>query len=100
MLMLRDLRLPDTDSKRVVNVNTKDVVIAGAIVDTIFREVNSCVQGDRSKIKLNMFEKGVIGGMLNSKVQNGIKNFILNMNDNDVKIMLDGIQRELNKRKR
>jgi len=94
-VLIRDLKIPGSGYKQ-----NNDADVAGAIIDTIFREVNGCVQGDRSKVKLNMFEKGVIGGMLNSKVSNGIKNFVSNMNDNDVKILLDGIQKELAKRKR
>lgn len=98
--MLRDLKLPDSKSiNKHVGEHNNDAMIAGAIVERIFYEIGSCVQGDRSKVKLNMFEKGVIGGMMSDKVKNGIKNYVFNMSDQGIKNLLNGIQLDLNKRK-
>jgi len=90
--MLKDLRLPVS--------KTNSATVACAIVRIIFKNVGDCVQGDRSRIKMNMFEKGVIGGMINEKVMLGINKYVENMNENDLNILLNDIERELAKRRR
>lgn len=106
--MLKDLKLSQTISgignsgsnKQISgNVSTGNAQIACAIVRIIFKNVNSCIQGDRSKVKLNMFEKGVIGGMVNNRVINGINNYVENMSEADLNILLTEIDKELDKRK-
>jgi len=77
-----------------------DSIIATNIVRKLFKHINSCLQSDRSKVKLNMFEKGMIKGMLNDKSLNGINNYILNMNTYDVKILIDDLESEIDKRKK
>lgn len=89
--MLRPLKIPC-----IVN----DAQIACGIVRVIFENVASCVQGDRSKVKLNMFEKGVIGGMINEKVMLGINKYVENMSDNDIRALLNDIEKELSKRRK
>jgi hypothetical protein len=76
-----------------------DSLIATNIVRKIFKNINSCIQGDRSKIKLNMLEKGMIKGLLTDKSLNGINNYITNMNTFDLKILIDEIEVEIKSRK-
>lgn len=75
-----------------------DSVIATNIVRKLFFHINSCLTSDRSKIKLNMLEKGMIKGMLGEKTLNGINGYIVNMNPNDIKNLIDDIENEIKKR--
>lgn len=76
-----------------------DAVIACNIVKKLFKHINSCLQNDRSKVKINMLEKGMIKGMLSEKALNGINNYILNMNTYDIKLLIDDLDVEVKKRK-
>jgi hypothetical protein len=73
------------------------------IVSHIFRYIDICLSNDKSndksKMKLSLFSKSFIKGMLTGNVKNGIDDFIRNMNDQEVRSLLDDIQHELNKRK-
>lgn len=101
--MLKDLRLPGkglgVNSATSIKENVarkigheKRLIAAFGIIDDIFQEVNDSVQHDRSNVKLNMFEKGVIGGMLNERVKNGIKKYMYNMDERDVENMINKIK--------
>lgn len=68
------------------------------IVRKLFSHINLCLQSDRSKVKLNMLEKGVIKGMLSDKTLNGINNYINNMSDADIKNLMDDLQTEFSRR--
>ncbi len=78
------------------NIDSK---VACDVVDHIFRYIDVCLKDDKSKMKLSLFAKSFIRGILTESVRNGINNFILNMNDKEVKAMLDDMQKELHKRK-
>lgn len=77
-----------------------DYTIACNIVRKIFTHINLCVQGDRSKVKLNMFEKGVIKGMISEKTLKGINGYVMNMYEPEVKRLMDDIELEVSKRKK
>ena len=76
-----------------------DSEVACNVVDHIFGYIETCMKEDKSKMKLSLFAKSFIRGILTENVRNGINNFILNMNDKEVRAMLDDMQKELNKRK-
>ncbi len=76
-----------------------DSQVACKVVDHIFNYIDICLKDDKSKFKLSLFAKSFIRGILTENVRSGINNFILNMNDKEVKAMLDDMQKELNKRK-
>lgn len=78
------------------NIDSK---VACDVVDHIFRYIDICLKEDKSKFKLSLFAKSFIRGILTESVRNGISDFILNMNDKEVKAMLDDMQKELNKRR-
>ena len=76
-----------------------DSEVACRVVDHIFRYIEICLKEDKSKMKLSLFAKSFIRGVLTENVRSGINNFILNMNDKEVLTMLDDMQKELNKRR-
>lgn len=80
------------------SIQNGNVEVTCNIVDHIFRHIDICLKEDKSKIKISLFTKSFIRGMLTNDVKNGINNFILNMNDQEVKLLLDDIQKELDKR--
>lgn len=84
---------------REANIQNIDSQVACDVVDHIFRYIDICLKEDKSKMKLSLFAKSFIKGMLTESVRNGINDFILNMNDKEVKAMLDDMQKELNKRR-
>lgn len=76
-----------------------DSQIACNVVDHIFNYIELCLQEDKSKIKLNLFTKSFIRGILTNSVRSGINDFIMNMNDKEVSALLNDIHKELNKRR-
>ena len=86
-------------SHDVVIQQNIDPEIACKIVDHIFNYIDICLKEDKSKMKLSLFAKSFIRGILTDGVRGGINDFILNMNDKEVKALLDDMQKELNKRK-
>ncbi len=92
-MTLKDLEKP------VGQKGSRDAQIACVVVDVLFDQISSCIKSDKSKMKLNFFAKGVIQGMLGDKTKNGIKEYVNNMYDKDINILLDNIQKELDKRK-
>ena len=107
--MLRKLEIPGSSSGNSSSSNSSsgnntsnsnNASIASAIVRLIFQNVSSCIQGDRSKVKLNMFQKGIIGGMVNDKVMNGINRYVESMSEKDLDNLLTDIDKELLKRRR
>ncbi len=75
-----------------------DSTIACNIVRKLFQHINSCVEGNRSKTRINMLEKGIIKGMLSDKTLNGINGYVLNMYPMDVKNLMNDIEIEIKKR--
>jgi len=76
-----------------------DSQVACKVTDHIFNYIDICLKEDKSKFKLSLFAKSFIRGILTESVRNGISDFILNMNDKEVKAMLDDMQKELDKRR-
>jgi methionine salvage enolase-phosphatase E1 len=77
----------------------RDTDAACNIVSHIFHSIDMCLKEDKSKVKLSLFAKSFIKGVLTNTVKTGIDDFIKNMNDQDIRNLLDDIQRELDKRK-
>lgn len=92
--MLRDLRLPTKVQKS--NIDTD---ISCNLVDILFKHVVASVQMDRSEVKLNALTRGMIGGVL-GKTRDGTKEYIAGMRNEDIKLLLDDIEKELAKRKK
>lgn len=90
----REIRAYKDSSREIRNTDA-----ACNIVNHIFRYIDICLNDDKSKVKLSLFAKSFIKGMLTSNVKNGIDDFIRNMNDREVRSLLDDIQHELDKRK-
>ena len=83
------------------NMQTEtDYNIACNIVVKLFYHINMCIQGDRSKVKLNALEKGIIKGMLGDKVLNGINGYVRNMYPLDVRNLMDDLEVEFKKRRK
>lgn len=82
-----------------VDTNEIDTDVACNIVEHIFHSIDTCLKEDKSKIKLSLFAKSFIKGILTNSVKDGIDNFIRNMNDQEIRSLLDIIQIELNKRR-
>lgn len=104
LMNLKDLHSSLERHKIVVKPDTTiqqdiDPQIACNVVDHIFRYIDVCIKEDKSKKKLSLFAKSFIRGILTDNLRNEINNFILNMNDTDVKSMLDELQKELDKRR-
>lgn len=76
-----------------------DVDIACVVIDILFNQIDRCIQQDRSRIKINMLTKGMIGRMLGDNTRNGVKEYLINMYDDDVKELLTDMQKELDRRK-
>ncbi len=118
--MLKDLRsvltLKDkkvsADAKGIIDVKHRamqadEVSIACDILEKLYWHVGESLRRDRSSIKLNLFEKGLVGSGLN-RVMPGTKEYIQGMSLEDIKLLLDDIlgrfsdemiEKELNKRK-
>ncbi len=92
-MTLKDLQKP------VGQRGTKDAQITCGIIDIIFDQISLCIKTDRSQVKLSFFAKGIIQGMLGDKTKTNIKEYINNMYDKDINILLNDIQKELDKRK-
>ncbi len=87
------------DANRDINREIRDTDAACNIVEHIFRSIDTCIREDKSKIKLSMFAKSFIKGIMTDNVKNSINDFVRNMDDRDIKNLLNDIQLELDKRK-
>lgn len=76
-----------------------DADIACRVFDILFDQIEKCIYQDRSRVKINMLTKGMISRMLGNDTRNGVKEYIANMYDNEIKELLTDIQKELNRRK-
>ncbi len=116
--MLKDLRsvlsLKDNkDNKDKVHVQqiknvSVDAKIACNILERLYWHVGESLRRDRSSVKLNLFEKSIVGSGLN-RVMPGTKEYIEGMYLEDIKLLLDDIlgrfsdemiEKELNKRRK
>lgn len=89
----------DINTQRESHKEEIDTDIACDIVRHIFGSIDMCLEEDKSKVKLSLFTKSFIKGILTSTVRTGIDDFIRNMNNRDIKSLLNNIQGELDKRK-
>jgi len=99
--MLRELKLPgiknkintqkSTTNSKVLSIDTE---IAINLIDILFKHVLSSIQYDRSSVKLNAFQRGMIGGVLQN-TSNGTKSYIRGMRRDDISILLNDIEKEL-----
>lgn len=96
--MLRDLKLPIKMQKSMPKSNM-DTEIAIRLINLLFKHVMASVQYDRSSVKLNMLQRGMIGGVLKT-TRDGTIEYVIGMNDSDIKVLLDDFERELAKRKK
>ena len=104
--MLRELKLPgiknkintqkSTTNSKVLSIDTE---IAINLIDILFKHVLSSIQYDRSSVKLNAFQRGMIGGVV-GKTRDGTTDYVIGMRSDDIKLLLDDIEKELMKRKR
>ncbi len=103
--MLRELILPNKDNKKIVtesnrsNAISLDTQITYNILEILYWHINQSLQKDRSTVKLNMFEKGIVRSGLET-VMPGTKKYIVGMYSEDIKLLLDDIEKELIKRKK
>ena len=96
--MLRKLEIK-SDSHKDTKIAIRDEDVACNIVSHIFGSVDMCLREDKSKVKLSLFAKSFIRGIMSDNVKNGINDFIRNMRPNDVNLLLDQIDMELKKRR-
>lgn len=99
---LRDLQVSldkrKTTENIIISQRSIDVDVACKIVGHLFRNIDICLKEDKSKVKLSLFAKSFIRGILNKSVENGINDFLINMNDKELKTLLDDMQKELDRR--
>lgn len=84
--------------KQRLEISYTDTDVACDIVDHIFNYINLCLKEDKSKVKLSLFAKSFIRGILTDNLKDAINNFIKNMPDKETRSLLDDIQTALNKR--
>jgi hypothetical protein len=97
IIMLKDLRLPNADNKtRYTDYNSS---VACNLVNVLYEHVRRSIQNDRSAVKLNAFTKSMILGVL-EKTRVGTSEYVQGMNNEDIRLLLDDIEKELAKRKR
>lgn len=105
LMSLKDLSISLNKIHNASQKNTSssipslDADIACNVVDHIFRHIDLCLKENKSKFQLSLFAKSFIRGIMTDNVKGGINNFLQNMNDEDVRTLLNDIQKELNKRK-
>jgi hypothetical protein len=103
--MLRELILPgirNKDNKKVAiksSAISPDAQITCNILERVYWHIDQSLQKDRSTVKLNMLEKGIVKSGLET-VMPGTKKFIVGMFPNEIKLLLDDIERELTKRRK
>ena len=90
----RDISTPREITREIIDTDA-----ACNIVGHIFRYIDLCLKEDKSKVQLSLFAKSFIKGILTNNVKTGIDNFVRNMNDKEIRSLLDDIQNEINKRK-
>lgn len=88
--------LQNINIKPIVSINkNNDSEIAKNIIDILFTSINENLKNDK---KMNAFMKGVISSQLPG-IRDGSKNFIDDMNNTNIKKLLDDIQNQLRNRK-
>lgn len=75
-----------------------DAEISSEVIKYIFRQYKKCLEQDRSKIRINMFVKGVLQASVKESTIDSTANYVSNMYDYDLKELLDGIENIMKKR--
>lgn len=88
---------PGTPSIQM-SIANRDSEAACMIVTHLFGYIDLCLKEDKSKVKLNKLTKAFVQGILRNSVRDGINDFLRNMNDTEIKGLLDAIQRDMNYR--
>lgn len=96
-MALKDLCSYLRKNNVVVRQPCQDAIIASNVLDLLFNQVNDCLNRDRSDVKLNKLEKGVVSTGL-GRVLPGTRDFILGMYAEELNTLLDSIEKELVKR--
>lgn len=101
--MLKDLKIPVAVQKTDARVNSKEEVdrdydAACDIINDLFDHLDDCLKKDRSRIKINLLAKGYILYIL--KYREGILDFVKGMYPEDMKLLMNDLERDVLKRKR
>jgi len=99
--MLKPLKLPNKENKegKESKDNNIDKLVASNLVDILFQHVLRSVQNDRSTVKFNLFKKAfIISGL--GGTRDGTKEYINGMFTEDIKLLLNDMAKEMDKRKR
>lgn len=91
--MLKPFHLDTSKNKSCENYVNSDK--ACNIVGLIFKFINNCLDENKSKKEISLFARSLIKGVLNDKTKHGINDFIKNMPDKDIEVLLDEIKSEL-----
>ena len=75
-----------------------DAEISSEVIKYIFRQYKKCLEQDRSKIRINMFVKGVLQASVKESTIDSTANYVSNMYDYDLKELLEGIENIMKKR--
>lgn len=75
-----------------------DSEISSEVIKFIFRQYKKCLDQDRSKIRINMFTKGILQTSVKESVIDSTATYVSNMYDYDLKELLDGIENIMKKR--
>ena len=104
-MSLKDLVIPSRKVDRKIDRNVyrnigvnRDTDVACSIVGRIFDYAGICLKENKSKVKISLFTKSFISGILTDNVRKGLMDFVSNMNDREIKMLLEDIQNDLKRR--
>ena len=104
---LKDLQLKlkqpfrqDIAAKQRLEIASVNAEVACSVIDHMFRYIDLCLREDKSKVKLSLFAKSFVRGLLNDNVKAGISDFVRNMNNKEIELLLDDIELEISKRRK
>lgn len=75
-----------------------DSQVSSEVIKYIFRQYRKCLESDRSKIRINMFTKGLLKASVKESTIEDTANYVSNMYEYDLKELLDGIESIMKKR--
>lgn len=93
--MIQKLDLSKNQSNIQCTNLSIDALIAKNIIDILFASINENLKKDRN---MTAFMKGIVSSQLPG-IRDGSKNFINDMNQVDIKILLDSIHNQLKNRR-
>jgi hypothetical protein len=99
----KDIMLKSGSTYKKIEYKNPDAEIINNIIDIIFKQIGQCLAVDRSNIKLNILQKGAIQGVLHTffgkTTREGIRQYIDNMYPEDLKEVVNSIEKEIKKAK-